>query len=87
MKDAGIFVAALPEHTSSALQSLDLKVLVEKREIFKQLLFKGMISTHRDLKNDAFFISEIITSAFHHSITICNIKLGFRAAGIWPLNE
>ncbi len=33
-----------------------------------------------------FVIAEMITKAYEHSLSMVNIKAGFTASGIWPLD-
>ncbi len=86
LKDTGIVVVALPAHTSHALQPLDLSVFSSTKEKFRQLLSERTISTRRDLDNHIFVIAEMITKVYEHSLSMVNIKAGFRASGIWPLD-
>ncbi len=79
-------VIALPAHTSHALQPLDLSVFASTKEKFRQLLSERTISTRRDLKNDMFLIAEMVTKSYDHSLSMENIKSGFKKSGIWPLD-
>ncbi len=66
--------AALPAHISHALQPLDVGVFFALKERFKQYLGERTISTKRDMRNDVFVMTEIVTKAYDDTFCIRNIK-------------
>ncbi len=79
--------AALPAHTSHTLQTLDVGVFFALKERFKQYLGERTISAKRDMRNDVFAMTEIVTKAYDDTFCIRNIKGGFRSSAGWPLSS
>lgn len=75
----GIVVVGLPEHTSNVLQPLDTDVFDPIKEHFKRRFsVRSVSSTASSMRNDMFTLGELLTKAYHASVTPQNIIVGFR---------
>lgn len=83
LRSNGIIVAGLPAHTSHVLQPLDVGVFSSCKENFRKLLCTRSITSKRNVRNDIFTICELLSKAYHMSVTSSNVMGGFRRSGLW----
>lgn len=85
-KENGIIYLSFPPHTSHRLQPLDVGVFGP----FKSKLKTAFNNWHIMNPGKAvsiYNIPKLVKIAYFESFTAKNITSGFRAPGIWPLNE
>lgn len=75
----------LPPHTSHVLQPLDLSIFSPLKHTYRKLLNKTTSWTESTVVGKQLMIKCII-EARKQAITAHNIKAGWRAAGLWPVN-
>lgn len=77
LQENNITVAALPAHSSHALQPLDNGVFGPLKDPFRNFLNRRTVTTTKDTKNDVFTIYELIALANSQAVTSVNISIGF----------
>lgn len=78
-----IIMADLPVNSSNMLQPFNGGVLGPLKEEFKRQIDRHTIKTEKDARNDTFNIYELLSYAYHKSITAVNEISGFRMRGSW----
>eukprot|EP00734_Pompholyxophrys_sp_LG126_P000195 Pompholyxophrys_sp_v1_NODE_37_length_3331_cov_9.873932.p1 type:complete len:348 gc:universal NODE_37_length_3331_cov_9.873932:2121-3164(+) len=81
-----IVLFALPAHTSSALQPLDLSVFGPLKEYIRQA-FQNWIEGHQGCSFNRLHFCSLFVEAWDKAHCPDNIKSGFEKGGIWPLNK
>lgn len=82
----GIHVVSFPPHCSHRLQPLDVSVFGPfKTALNKQ--FESFMRMHPGRAVQIFDIPTMVARALEHGATEVNIKSGFRATGIWPIDS
>ena len=80
-----VYLLFLPPHTSHVLQPLDLSIFAPlKRAYRKQLGFLSLLNDSTPLGKQNFLAC--YRKARLSSLTAVNIKAGWRASGLWPVN-
>ncbi|MCO5567808.1 hypothetical protein L7F22_021504 [Adiantum nelumboides] len=84
-QDSGIDIITLPAHTSHKLQPLDVTVFKSLKVQFRKErdIWQQRTSSRQATKTE---LATIVAKAIESSVTESNIKEGFRATGIWPLD-
>ncbi|BFZ07906.1 hypothetical protein BsWGS_10945 [Bradybaena similaris] len=85
-KQNNIHVITLPPHTSNKLQSLDRTVFGPMKAAFSHLADSWMIKNVGNTLS-IYQIAELGGTAFVRASTKQNIMSGFKATGIWPLDQ
>jgi len=87
-KAHGIVVLTLPPHTSHKLQPLDRSVFKSIKALYFKACSDWMKSTENAGKTITIHdIPQLSCEAIKKGASIANIEGGFRASGIYPLNE
>ncbi|KAI5082358.1 hypothetical protein GOP47_0002101 [Adiantum capillus-veneris] len=83
--NAGIDIITLPVHTSHKLQPLDVSVFKSLKVQFRKErdIWQQQSASRQATKTE---VASLVGQAIQSSFTESNIKAGFRATGIWPLN-
>lgn len=80
-----IYVIYLPAHTSHILQPLDLSIFSPLKTAYRKFVGRIYAATDANPVGKAGFLV-CLHKAREEAITTQNIKSGWRAAGLWPLN-
>jgi hypothetical protein len=85
-KDNGVNLLTLPPHCSHRLQPLDISIFAPFKSYYNSAVDSWM------LRNPAvpitiYEIAEFVGVAHDKAMTPCNIKSGFRKAGIYPVDK
>ena len=81
-----IYLLYLPAHTSHILQPLDLAVFSPLKTSYRKWAQKLYIQTDASPFGRLGFLS-CLQKARKEALTSYNIKAGWRASGLWPLNQ
>ncbi|KAI5082720.1 hypothetical protein GOP47_0002463 [Adiantum capillus-veneris] len=84
-KESGIDIVTLPAHTSHKLEPLDVSVFKPLKVQFRKERDKWQQRTASKQASKT-ELASIVAIAISLSLTEANIKAGFRATGIWPLD-
>lgn len=85
-KENGIILLTLPPHTSHKLQPLDRTVYGPLKTFYDNACDEWLL-THPGETITIYNIAELVGKVYPLAFTPQNIHSGFRATGIWPLNE
>jgi hypothetical protein len=85
-RSVGLDLLSLPSHTSHALQPLDVNVFKPFKKKFHQYKDYWM---SRNLNQAASkdTLAQWVSLSLRKALTKNNVKKGFSATGIWPLNQ
>ena len=79
-------IVSLPSHTSHALQPLDIACFKPFKTAFRQIRDAWCL-TNKNLPVEKQTLCEWTSTALKWALTAPNIQVGFRRAGIWPLDR
>ena len=82
----GVDMLSLPSHTSHGLQPLDVSCFGPFKHSFRAFRNSWRIQ-HPTEKVKKEILAQWMSLAIQQSLTPSNIKSGFKACGIWPLNS
>lgn len=85
-KDNGVILLTIPPHTSHKLQVLDVSVFGPFQTYYNAAADSWMIR-HPGQTLTMYNVAELVGQAFEKSMTPCNIKSGFKKAGIFPFDR
>jgi hypothetical protein len=85
-RSVGLDLLTLPSHTSHALQPLDVSIFKPFKQFFPQYRDYWM---SRNLNQAASkdTLAQWVCLSLRKALTDSNVKKGFSATGIWPLNQ
>jgi len=85
-KKNGVTLLTFPPHCSHRLQPLDVAVYAPLKKYYSTACTSWM---HRNpaIPMTIMNISECLSDAYFQAFTPKNVLSGFRATGIWPLNQ
>lgn len=85
-RDAGLDMLTLPSHTSHALQPLDVSIFKPFKTAFR--MYRDVWSlSHKGHPATKEVLAQWVSLSLKKAMTQHNIKKGFEACGIWPLNN
>ena len=84
-KAHGVDMISLPSHTSHVLQPLDVACFKPFKTTFKAYRNKWTIQKNGE-KVEKQTLAHWVDLSLKRALSTSNIKVGFRATGIWPLN-
>ncbi len=85
-KENGVIILTLPPHCSDRLQPLDVSVYKSLKTGYNAAAASWM-SAHPGQTLTIYEIANLFTEAFEKAMTPKNVKSGFRACGIFPLDS
>ena len=83
--ESGLDIVSLPSHTSHALQPLDIACFKPFKTVFRQIRDVWCLANKNEPVGKQ-TLCEWTSKALKRALIPSNIKLGFRGAGIWPLD-
>ena len=81
-----IYLVYLPPHSSHVLQPLDLAVFSSLKTAYRKYVGDRSLYTHSTPIGKRYFL-KCYYKARIDALTARNIKSGWRASGLWPVNS
>ncbi len=75
----------LPSHTSHALQPLDVFCFKPVKRTFRKVR-DAVMSKNNHMEPNKITLARWVDQAINQTFTNKNIKVGFKATGVWPFN-
>lgn len=85
-KQSGVVMFTFPPHTSHKLQPLDRGVYGPFKKFYNAAATEWLQS-HPGKPITLYDVAEIVGHAYPRAFTPINIQAGFKASGIWPVDE
>lgn len=83
LKEGGVMAYAIPAHTSSEPQQLDVGFFSPFKSHLNTMIF-SLARSNGSMTYDAFDFFNFVTDSFNRSFTRDNIKSAFKRTGLWP---
>ena len=84
--ESGLDIVSFPSYTSHALQPLDIACFKPFKTAFRKIRDVWCL-TNKNLPIGKQTLCEWTSTALKRALTATNIRVGFRRAGIWPLDQ